>query len=227
MRRFKAPRSRWMPAVLLALLFLAALAASSRAETPRPSGDRSRADAYLLAIGDTWTTTNISVDEMQRLHARVGGDFLWIRRAGQRYLVRDAATLGAAKGLFAALEPFEPEVEALRRKQSAVDERERALDAEEEALDRATARAEEAEQAAEEGKEEDTVEAPPAAEDTEERRRALAARRRDLETETRAVEAEERSLDSRQEAVEREAEQRLWELIDRLIASGAAAPADR
>ena len=55
---------------------------------------------------------------------------------------------------------------------------------------------------------------------------ALHPRQRELESRNRELDAAERSLDAREDRLEREAETKLWSLIDAAVRSGTAKPAE-
>jgi len=211
----------------------AGLSVSPAAAVPPVSGGRhsledARADAYVLAIGDHTTSTNISIEEYSRVRGKRSGDFLWFRRAGKSYWIEDRATLERASALFAPLHALEPEREDLRHKSEALDKKERALDREEEVLDRQMERMDG-------GDVEDAdteAAAPPEDADREEfqgeldevrhQQEELQDRQRELEAGNRDLESVERSLDAREDAIEREVEAKLWTLIDGSIEKGLA-----
>ena len=214
----------------------AGLAASPAAAVPPGSGDRhpsedSRADAYVLSIGDHTTSTNISIEEYSRVREKQSGDLLWFRRAGKVYRIEDHAVLERASALFAPLRALEPEQEALRRKAEALAEKERALDREEEVLDRQVERMDGGD--VDDADTEDAAPSPDA--DREEfqgeldelrhQQEELQDRQREIEAGSRDLESVERSLDAREEAIEREAEAKLWALIDASVEKGLAASA--
>ena len=53
----------------------------------------------------------------------------------------------------------------------------------------------------------------------------ICSRQRQLEARERELDSIERSLDAREEAIEREAEAKLWALIDSAVAKSLARPA--
>lgn len=93
-----------------------------------PAMAKSR-DAYSLCLGaDQVTLLNGSLEHFESLHARYGCNFLWARRDGVGYLVRDPEFLRKARDLFAPQRALKPE-------QKAVEREERELDREEERLE--------------------------------------------------------------------------------------------
>src|SRR5258708_35759778 len=80
------------------------IAATSRVKIVSNKGR----DAYTLLLGDHWMSTNQSIEEMEKVRARYDGDFLWLRRHGKTYVVRDRVKLDEARGLFDALRVLEP-----------------------------------------------------------------------------------------------------------------------
>lgn len=181
-----------------------------------PSGTGQPDDAYVLSRGHS-SSSNGTLEELRDLRRRYSGDFLWFRRAGREYLVRDPRLLGEAAALFDPLRELEPEQTALARKQDALGREEEALDREQDDLER------EAEAASEKtrGSASKTHSAP------ERQQRALAERQADLARRQRVLDDEEQGIDRRQERLEKAAEARLWKLIERSIREGVASPISR
>jgi len=182
------------------------------------------ADSYVLSLGDNMTSTNLSVDEYVRLRERRTGDFLWFRRSGKSWLIEDRPTLEEARSLFASLRALEPEQADLERRQKALEEKERDLDREEEDLDRKMDQMSEDDE-----DDDDEVAAATPASDAElrglqRRQDDLQARQRDLEARDRDLEKIESALEAREDAIEREAEAKLWNLIDAAVRNGLAKP---
>ncbi|HTD53170.1 MAG TPA: hypothetical protein VK780_09110 [Thermoanaerobaculia bacterium] len=173
-------------------------------------------DAYVLSLGKSSWCTNLSLEKMQGLRKRFTGDFLWLRRGKESFLVRDPETLRQVRTLFDPLRTLEPDRAALDRLRAPLERREEALDREQEALDREADRLSDRKQ--------DRISG--AREDLERRRRALEERMRALEKEQDQVEALENALEEKQEALENYAEGELWHLIDAFIARGLAKPTD-
>jgi chromosome segregation ATPase len=181
---------------------------------------RQAGDAYILAIGDEWTSGDMDLDDLVRMRGRLAGDFLWFRRGGKTYRVEDEATLGKAQGLFAPVRALEPEFEELSSKERKLDAREEELDREEELIDQDLEDLdadEEAGMAVDENQRRNL----------ETRREAVRARMRELQGEQRQLASVERALDAREESLEAAAEGKLWKLIDDAIAGGLARPASR
>jgi bla regulator protein blaR1 len=195
-----------------AALFAASLIPMALPAAPKGQSDE---DAYILAIGDQWTSGDINVDDIVRMRTRLDGDFLWFRRNGKTYRVTDAATVGKADALFEPVRALEPELEQFRVKERRLDDRENELDREEELIEEDL---EDLDADLEAGMPVD----PNTRKNLESRRDAVRARMRDLEKEQRELEAVERQLDAREEKLENEAEKKLWRFIDEAIASGAA-----
>src|SRR6266511_442600 len=61
------------------------------------AGGRGR-DSYLLTRGEHGLSTNLSVEEFVELHEMFSGEFLWVRRGGRRFLIRDRARLSPCSG---------------------------------------------------------------------------------------------------------------------------------
>src|SRR5262249_15510853 len=65
-------------------------------------------DSYILSEGEATFCTSASVKDVLAVQGRIAGRFLWARRAGREYLVRESGTLDQALSLFAPLRLDEP-----------------------------------------------------------------------------------------------------------------------
>ncbi|MEP6993702.1 MAG: hypothetical protein ABI968_04195 [Acidobacteriota bacterium] len=213
-------------AVLVAGSTAPPAAASAGTSGRGHASEATPADSYVLSIAGSMTSTNISIDEYSRVRAKRNGDFLWFRRAGKSSVIEDPATLEEARALFFPLRALEPEQEDLRRRQESLEEKEQALDREEEAMDRLVDRMDHAD-----GEDADTEDAAPAGdaereefhgelEELRTQQEELQARHRELEARNRELEAVEHSLDAREDTIEKEAEGKLWNLIDAAVKKG-------
>ncbi len=213
----------------IAVVLFAGLAATLAAASPGGPGSKhsshySNEDSYILSVGNSTTSTNISIDDYARLRGKRAGDFLWFRRAGKAYLIDDQATLIEARALFAPLRALEPEQEDLRRREEALDEKEQDLDRQEEDIDRQMDLA----NGEDEGDDAASPQIAPASDadqrELERQRSEIRSRQREIEAAGRELERVERSLDAHQDAIEREAESKLWTLIDAAVKKGLAKP---
>ena len=170
-----------------------ALAAPERGRRPR--------DTYVLNRGNSASVSG-SLEDLGTLRRRYSGDFLWFRRGGTAYVIREAGLLSDADAFFEPLRKLQPDQDDVSRRESALDREDEQVDAEAEAIDA----------------EEETGPSP----GLDRRRRALDARRRDLSRRQRELATEERALDRRSDALEEEAERELWKFLDRTVTSGAA-----
>jgi len=220
-RLLEAARVSRIVGLTFGVLLLGAISAESLTGSPGASTKTvvsSRAPkAYVLARRDHWTSSNTSLEEVERLQRRLSGDFLWFRRAGRAYVVRDRATLAEAFTLFDPMDELAPEMAELGDRQKEIDKKKNVLDREEEELDRIADRLEDDEEGRRESERRDL----------ERRQRDLESRGRRLEEEERKLEAVERSIEERQEALEKKAEEQLFELMDRTLREGIAAPEGR
>lgn len=205
-----------------AVLPAAALMCAGLAAAPAAVA-HGREDAYILSFGNSMMISSVSIEEYDRLRAGRAGDFLWIRRAGKAFLADDPAMLREARALFSSLHALEPEQEDLRRRQEALDDREQELDQQEEEIDR--------QMDADSGEDDEDEDAPQAApvsaadqKDLERQMSDIRSRQREIESSNRDLESVGRDLDAREEEIEREAESKLWGLIDGAIKSGVAKP---
>ena len=178
-------------------------------------------DSYILSEGDTSWCTSASVNDILAVQNRIAGRFLWARRAGKEYLVREPGTLDQALALFAPLRLDEPEREELRRKQARLDAERDALESQQQTI----------EEDLESGTDEDdrtdrSAERAAERRNLEKRRQEVEARLAKLEEREAELEAEEGAVDARDEAREKEVEAGLWRLIDESISSGVARPVE-
>jgi hypothetical protein len=174
-------------------LFLAASAVALLATAPR--------DAYVLSGTESRATfSSAAVSQLLATQERFGGDFLWVRRHGEEYLVRDAALLQRARSFFAPMAALAPAQQAVGRE-------EREIDREEERLEAITDRDSDRRSRSRTGEA-----------DLREARTKL----EQVHAKQREIEDRERELDAREEALEREAESKLWRLVDDAIRTGVA-----
>ena len=89
-----------------------------------------RGDAYVFCDGDTQVTfsSGTSLDKIREAHEKFEGDYLWIHREGQSYLIRDALLLDRVRALFAPQRSLGPQQAAVGREEAALDREEEALD---------------------------------------------------------------------------------------------------
>jgi multidrug efflux pump subunit AcrA (membrane-fusion protein) len=178
-------------------------------------------DSYILSEGDASWCTSASVKDILAVQGRISGRFLWVRRAGREYLVREPGTLDQAFSLFASLRLDEPEREQLRHNQARLDAERDALESQQQAI----------EEDLEAGTDEDdrtdrSAERAAERRSLEKRQEEVHARLAKLDEREAELEAEERVVDARDEAREAEVEAGLWRLIDQSIASGVARPVE-
>jgi hypothetical protein len=233
------PGLRVSLAVLAAALCAASASTARGDEGSRHRTDRPDQDSYVLAMGQHTICTNVDFDAFGRMREKRTGDFLWFRRAGKSYLVEDPATLRQAQELFAPIRALEPEQEALGRRQDELSQKEEELDREQDELEGRMDRLTDEDGETEDDGDSEFVVSQETTPPTEEQRaeiereldelrgqqEALRPRQRELEAKNRELDAVERSLDAREEKLEREAEGKLWKLIDSAIQSGIAKPA--
>jgi DNA repair exonuclease SbcCD ATPase subunit len=199
------------------LVLTLSLAASETSGEPSRQSPAKR-DSYVLVRGNS-SSINGSIEELEALRDVYAGDFLWARRSGAAYVIRDTRLVDQAAALFDTVRQLEPEQADVQRRQELLDREEGSLDREQERLDS------EADRRSEQEPDEPAGNGPYP--DLEADQRALEARQVDLARRQREIEALEQDLDRREEALEKEAEAALWKLIDRAIREGSAAPASR
>ena len=101
---------------LLALLLLAAaltLAARSGSDI-----------SYMFRRADSQIVSgNLPINSLGKLADRYKGEFLWARVGGKEYLIRDAATLAAARGAFVEVDAFHVRYHGIHEKMKPVEAR--------------------------------------------------------------------------------------------------------
>jgi len=200
-----ARRTLW---TVLLLGAATAVLAAPRSET---------ADAYVLQRG-SHTSISGSLDDLERLRRRFGTDFLWFRRGGAEYVIRDSALITEAETLFSPLEEVSAEQEKLSGKESELDREEEALDSERDDVDADRDELDSADESAADA-DADAREAEAA---IDEREQTVQEKTRDLRSRQRDLEAEDRRLEAREDELERAAESKLWQLLDATVADGRA-----
>ena len=187
---------------MLVSAFLALFAAC--AALAGPESGRGPRDTYVLNRGNSSSMSG-SLEDLVTLRGRYPGAFLWFRRTGTAYVIRDPRLLADAAAFFEPLRQLEPEQSSLARREASLDREEEKNDREEEEI-------------------EAEVETRPSPE-LDRRRRALEDRRRDLSRRQRELAKEERAIDRRENALEETAERELWKFLDQAVTSGVARPA--
>lgn len=192
----------------LGMLLLAATMAPAAA-----AGPKGEDDAYTISLHGRYVSTNVSLEAIRSVQKTFSGDFLWARRAGKEYLIRDRGILGEAHALFAPLRALEPEEAELERRQSRLEIQQETLNREQEELERELDRLTD-----------DSESQPREAHRRrlERRQRELESRGRDLEDRESELEVVQRSLDRREDELEEKAERELWRLLDGALARGLA-----
>jgi hypothetical protein len=118
-RPLSAP-ARWpviagLTALAIPLLYLCGafqpIAMAQQAPSAHESKSEKSFDSYIVVSGDNTTMSGSSSDlgRAMKMRAKIGDDFIWFRREGKGYVIRDAGVLKAAHKL------FEPQEELGRR----------------------------------------------------------------------------------------------------------------
>lgn len=107
---------------LLVLLLLAAVLTLSA----RQGSDIS----YVFRRGEQshFVSGNMPLGGISGITKRYQGDFLWARVGGKEYVIRDAATLDAAKRAFAEVDAFHARYHAIHEKMKPVERKHRQLE---------------------------------------------------------------------------------------------------
>lgn len=173
------------------------------------------ADAYVLTKNYVSYSTNATGDDILNFNQMFGGNYLWVRRAGKEFVIRDARAIKEANLLFAALDEMQTEQMALQEARVQLEKDEESLDSEREAVETRL-------QGLEGG--DKSSGARTALEnqlaDLSVRKNGLAERAEDLELRVTAFQTRVKSL-------ELQIETSLWSLVDSALVSGLGEDSSR
>jgi len=167
---------------------------------------------YIYKRGDSHYTRlsgpfNESIDRMVKATKKYGNEFVWLRKNGRNYVIRDARTLAEVRQAFREVEAMEPSLREVERRLKPF---EREMEEIEERVDALG----------------DSLDDEEMAEST---RNSIEARLRDAEEALRAVEAkanvierEMERLEKQSEKLEEVAEKRFEAIVERAVDSGVA-----
>ena len=89
--------------------------------------------SYIYKRGDhTHIRSSANIEKMVALSKRWSGEYIWLKRNGKEYLIRDAAVLAEVRNAFAELHAYEPKLRAAEERLRPV---ERKMDRIEERMD--------------------------------------------------------------------------------------------
>ncbi len=78
-----------------------------------------KGDGYAIVHANdadvTFSGNTRDLSEVEKVRTRIGGDFLWFRRGGQSYIVRDPALVAQANAAWKLAEPVNAKMQALSR----------------------------------------------------------------------------------------------------------------
>jgi prefoldin subunit 5 len=162
--------------------------------------------SYVLVRGSQHmlTGSDVSLKVAMARRDTYGSDFMWFKKDGREYLIRDARTLDRLEGLFERERAYKPEAKRVRRELRPLERRESELDPE---IDALTDR--------------DDHDHPLTAAE-EDRLRDL---RREMETvhsRMRVLEQQEEEIDRKRDELEAEAERAMMPILEEAIRSGVA-----
>jgi len=150
--------------------------------------------------GPNVVSANLDLQRALAIRREHGSRFLWFKRDGREYVIRDRETLERVDALFADARAMDPDMERLRAKMRPLEDRENELDREADAIsddDHRTRR-------------------------DEERLRDLQRELRDVESRLGDYEREEERLDRQRDRLEMEAEKKMIPIVDDAIRRGIA-----
>jgi DNA repair exonuclease SbcCD ATPase subunit len=150
--------------------------------------------------GPNIISANLDLQRALTIRREHGSHFLWFKRDGHAYVIRDRETLDRIDALFADARAMDPDQERLHAKMRPLEDRENDLDREADAIsddDHRTRR-------------------------DEEHLRELQRELRDVESKLRDYEREEERLDRRRDRLEMDAEAKMVPIVDDAIRRGIA-----
>jgi phage shock protein A len=156
--------------------------------------------SYVLVRGSEHMLTGPDVSLNVALARRdaYGSDFMWFKKDGREYLIRDAVTLDRLDRLFEPARAYKPEAKRVKRELRPLERRESELDRQIDALT-------------------DRDEGPRLTTAEEDRlrdlRRELAGVQRDLRT----LEQQEEEIDRKRDALEADAERRMLPILEEAV----------
>ena len=163
--------------------------------------------SYVLVRGSEHMLTgpDVSLNVALARREAYGSDFMWFKKDGREYLIRDAATLDRIQGLFEPARAYKPEAKRVRHELRPLERRESELDREIDALT-------------------DRDEGPPLTAAEEDRLRDLRREMEGVQRGMRALERQEEEIDRKRDALEEDAERRMMPILDEAVRSGVAKP---
>jgi chromosome segregation ATPase len=85
-------------------------------------GSGARHDAYIISSGDNLTyRAGSNLDEFEAMRTRITGRYVWVRRDGREYVIRDERTINRLQTFFAPVEALAPEQKAIGREEAKLD----------------------------------------------------------------------------------------------------------
>ena len=131
------------------------------------------------------------------------GDFLWFKKDGHAYLIRDAATLERIEAPFERARAYKPEAKRIKWEMRSLERRESQLDRE---IDRLT----------------DRDEGPRLTGAEEDHLRDLRREMESVRSQMRPLERQEEEIDRKRDELEAQAEREMVPILDDAIRSGVA-----
>lgn len=161
---------------------------------------------YILVYGGSPTIRSgpdVPLDVALAKLDQYKGDFLWFKKDGHRYLIRDAATLERIEAPFERARSYKPEAKRIKWELRSLERREEELDRE---IDRLT----------------DRDEGPRLTADEKDRLRDLRREMDSLHSRMGPLEREEEEIDRKRDEIEAEAERAMVPILDEAIKTGIA-----
>jgi DNA repair exonuclease SbcCD ATPase subunit len=190
----------------LALLLLPLLALSASA------AERSNFPYIYKSGSTTHMRSSDNIEKMVKLSKRWSGDFVWLRKDRQEWLIRDASVLAAVRTAFADMHALEPRLRAAEERRHPYEEK---MEVVEKRMDRISDQL---------GDDETLTAATRRSLET--RLRALEVEFESIERDARGIEREAEALEQEMERLEKIAERKFEQIILGAVAQGRAERVD-
>ena len=201
-------RGRAWSTLILSTIVVCVLCVSATAQADNYIFTDRNADAYVLTKDYVSFSSNVTSDDILTLNDLFGGTYLWARRGGTVYVIRDSKVIRDASRLFVPMEGVEKDRSSLQDVRAKFVSEQETFDKEHLELETRL------KSLADDDKSADA-------------RAAVERRLADLSIERMALEARATELESRETAfeirvrsLEQQIEMSMWSLVDQALAGG-------
>jgi len=201
-------RGRDWSALILSALIVSVSCVTAFAQVDNYIFTDRNADAYALTKNYVSFSTNVTGDDILTLNQMFGGNYLWVRRGGKEFVIRDHNALKDANLRFAPFAEVEREQIDLQKARAQFEKDLTALDTEGADLERRLARLDKSEKSSR------------ARESLESKLAELSVRRTQLDGIAADLDAKESALQARVKSLALQIETSMWAFVDEALARG-------